>query len=946
MSGEYTDAEIKARLAEVVDQTISIDRRSFTSSEFIVDSLKAMVSKTLGAENDAFYYVLKLFTTAQAIKCQSVLTHLDNIERLAFISNQEIPLADPIRLQDILDTYEEIAEANSSAEISHHVTRLTNLTKSLINDSRRGDGSIYTGYDPSEAKESASASLTAVSTLLPELSQGALNFIDAPKNYSQSDLKKYPLIRMAQRTKKLLSRYVEETTQDPLSIRVFGRARLNLLAPIRDVVLINSVINRRSANIDVNEDKYDDTVTTVGRDPAVLSGGTLPLTYPLFQDGGAFESGGSIDITIDGLYQGTITSSNAHPPVLRINPVPERVVGQEQGRFAVRDDDPLSTVFTSGVGGVPFLKTYTDNEEMEISYVDTNGKYHIISWDSQSSAFVDSEYPTNGATVTLVQETGSLSLDFSAPSADLPGDFQAITVKYSYYIIGDYTVRDSSGNVVAGTSPYNSFSVLMHNTLRTYQPSTAEVVTSDKELWADIAEEINASLEHGVSVSSAPGSGSVTMTSIKEGGSGTRIALPNYTTDTPILNTALWAPTWKVDLSTPAPLDLNRALNAVNSKYPAGFGRDLGLQDLVVSSGISDRMALLTSTTIVEQAVNGTAKLSYVDAAEGEVILTADTSSYAAGDALELTSPYRGVVKITEVVSSTELKVRPYVALNFDAAPTPPAVLGEALTDTPVVFDVTRRTLQIQSDSSAVSSSVSASSPTKGGFGFSGTANGASNEVTLTGSNTGKPIRAGDVVFQGNNRIGTVSSASGTTVRMNLDSGASATYPYASIRVESQGKVSYRAQHAAVQNSFLELSAMVEAQEYNKNISAFVTGGTGVSNFLVSLSKVRIAVTALKTAYEGYSANSVREVDHLIRTLSEEKLTLMLAYLRELNFSAIADMTAEELSTQSSMENLLEEISVALGSRVTFAEEIEGVTRMTDYFTRGDGLTIDEFDQE
>ena len=281
MSGEYTDAEIKKRLAEVVDHTISIDRRTFSSADFILDSLKALVGKSLSAENDALYYIIKLFTVAQSKKCQTILTQLDIIERFAFICNQEVPLADPAKLEDVLDALEAMTEVSSLAGIVEQASRLNNYTKSLVKDSKRADGSVYTGYDPNEARTLATESLSTVKTLLAEVSLSAFRYVDVGSNYSRSELNKYPLLRLAQEAQKLFSRHLEETTQDPLSVRLFGRSRLNLLNVIRDLVLVNSVFLRRSAPLDTTAPKYDSTVTTVGKQPAVLSGGTLPFSYPL-----------------------------------------------------------------------------------------------------------------------------------------------------------------------------------------------------------------------------------------------------------------------------------------------------------------------------------------------------------------------------------------------------------------------------------------------------------------------------------------------------------------------------------------------------------------------------------------------------------------------------------------------------------------------------------------
>ena len=166
------------------------------------------------------------------------------------------------------------------------------------------------------------------------------------------------------------------------------------------------------------------------------------------------------------------------------------------------------------------------------------------------------------------------------------------------------------------------------------------------------------------------------------------------------------------------------------------------------------------------------------------------------------------------------------------------------------------------------------------------------------------------------------------------------------LTIESRGETSYNKNSSAVSSSGLELTKLLIDSRHVDKMRAFTQSGASASDFLTSVQTLRSAVTDMKSAYDAYEANSVREVDSLIRVLDEEKMTLVLEHLRNLDFVSIEALTAEELSTQTSMENLLEEMSSVLAGGAYYAEIIEGDTRMSDYFTRGDGNQIDEFGQE
>jgi len=924
MSGEYTDEEVKERLGQVLDQTISIDRKTFSSADFIIDSLKALVGKALNSEVDAFYYFVKLFTTGQSKKCQKALTYLDEIERFSFIGNQEISLGDPSKLEDILDVLESMIESETLAEVANHNVKLANHVKLLVNGSRREDGSVYTGYNPAKAKQNAIEALANFETTFSEIHDSAYNYLDAPANHERAELSRYPLVRLAQESKRLFTRYIAETTQDDLSQRFFGRYRLNLLDAIRDITLISSVVDRRSTKVDLDSAKYDSSVTTVGKNPALLQGDTLPFSSPIYQGSAPPGAGGKIHIKIDGLYEDDVTSEYAPPPVMNLLPPLSKLMGVDQGRFALGDG--VTNTFESGVNSVPFLKTYVPKELLEVQYEDVFGQMHIIEYDNLvAQAFVDLEDPTNTFAVTLVEDEGKLTLDFSAAGAKIPGSFKSIIVRYRYYIIYDYSVRDSQGALVPGVLPYNKFSAFFQNTLTAYILDPTKIITDSKTLWA----EVGSALTGDLSITDITAADVAELSSATKGGSGVRVALPNYTTNMPSLNTSPFAPTWNTGGSLSPPLDLNRALSIINSAYPPAHGKDIQLTDLTVGPALAGKLTLTSTISTVARGISGVATV-----ADDDEVTVADTFLCLVGDTLEITFPYRGTTKITAITSSTVIEVDPVIALNFNPAGVPD---GEVLAGTSITFDVTRNKAQVLSSDTSAYSSIEATLPQKGGFGFSGIALGTPKEVTLTSVSADKPIRAGDHVFEGTTKIGSVSSSSGTAVKLNIDLGVSYGYPFTDLRIESLGKASYYAQRTPVQNAALAATKLVEAGEYPKNIGAFVHSGAGVAHHLRSLSELRTAITDLKTAYDDYEANSVSEVDALVRTLNEEKLTLVLSYLRNLDFESVSTIVAEEVSKQSSVENLLEELSTTLGGNISYVEMVEGDSRLGDFFTRGDG---------
>ena len=947
MSGDYTKKEIAQRVSQITDKTVSLDRVTFASSDFIVDSIKAMVAKTIDSDPDAIYYLVKLFAIAQSKLCSQILTSLDAVERLSFIGQGEVPLSDPDRLTEILVTLDAMAESDSLPEMNRLKSLLANQTKSLRQDSKRQDGSLYSGVDPSEARDSAELEIQSISTNMATLESGVVNYLRVIQNYNDSQLSRFTIKRLAQEARKLFTQYVISNQQSVIDIRLSGRARTNLLGPIRDASIVSSIFNRRGTGVTQGGTKFDGAVTTVGKNPAVSVGGTLPFSYPIYHSvAGDALTGSSVTLEVDGSTTGTITSGFTERPSLRFTyditdfyRLDGGVFAQGRGIQALAPANVYTTDVVFNTNTPRRLKCYVDKTSIVIRYTDVNGSLRRFGPPNPTSTYMVDLNSISAAPdrleYTLNQDQGELSLDFNPPAvptynpADYPKDDTPIEITYRYFVLGNYKAQyyDNQNAIVHdATATYGDFKFLIQNVVASVSP--AGMTAGDyKSFTSSLSAAIQASAFSSlVTVGNSTSSG-FNINRLDAGGSGNRLTYPNYATAS--LNTAPFAPTWVV-----APSTINQALGAISSSEPQSFGSDIELSDLTVSSSIADKVSLGTSEATRATGLSGTAQASDLGVTINGI---SSTGSIGDGDTIELTSPYIAKVKVLTVTSGTSITVNPSIALNLT---------GDVVQDTPVQFNVTRNTLTVTSSSLSKDSKLTFSNPSRGGFGLTGSSFGSSNHVTLSSDNKSAPVRGGDVVKQSGSKIGTVSSKNGTSLKLNLDTNVSISYPMTSLTIESRGESSYNNNSSSVSSSGLELTKLLTDSRHVDKLRAFTQSGTSASNFLTSVQILRSAVTDVKSAYDAYEANSVREVDSLIRVLDEEKMTLVLEHLRNLDFVSIEALTAEELSNQTSMENLLEEMSSVLAGGAFYAEIIEGDTRMSDYFTRGDGNQIDEFGQE
>ena len=151
------------------------------------------------------------------------------------------------------------------------------------------------------------------------LESGVISYLRVIQNYNDSELSKFSIKRLAQEARKLFTQYVVSNQQSVIDIRLSGRARTNLLGPIRDASIISSIFKRRGTGVTQGDMKFDGAVTTVGKDPAVSTGGTLPFSYPIYNStAGDALIGSSVTVEVDGTTTGTITSDFTERTVTKI----------------------------------------------------------------------------------------------------------------------------------------------------------------------------------------------------------------------------------------------------------------------------------------------------------------------------------------------------------------------------------------------------------------------------------------------------------------------------------------------------------------------------------------------------------------------------------------------------------------------------------------------------
>ena len=128
-----------------------------------------------------------------------------------------------------------------------------------------------------------------------------------------------------------------------------------------------------------------------------------------------------------------------------------------------------------------------------------------------------------------------------------------------------------------------------------------------------------------------------------------------------------------------------------------------------------------------------------------------------------------------------------------------------------------------------------------------------------------------------------------------------------------------------------EISNRVENSELLIKGASYLNSGSGQNAFYQALLTLRDNIGELRNLYLDYDANVVNTANSLLTYFKEDKVSVVSDLLNSCRFDEIAVMTPDNMSSQSSVEFLLEEIVDVFGANVTSYTLTEGEPLLNDY---------------
>jgi len=438
-----------------------------------------------------------------------------------------------------------------------------------------------------------------------------------------------------------------------------------------------------------------------------------------------------------------------------------------------------------------------------------------------------------------------------------------------------------------------------------------------------------------------------------ERGSAARLAFPNYLEST-LLLAAPFAPTW----STPLP-NTNYVLGATYASRKERFGKDTQFSQ-VSSIGLVDvdcpENTLMTG-------------VSFTVDSSGETLTFSEDIQAEEGDDLRVRWSAGGA-PLSRGTPVFHTKVLAYAALSggsYAVEVYPPLTLAvddtqsEQLTNQgDWTCDISRSRIRARSQSSESDSTLAVTSTVNGGLGFdtsgdlySGFSTEVQLEVDLQGTypRDGYEIHPNDVVLEelsGSTGttlrpLGRVIAVSGNKLTMRILDGVSpVSYPYENLKIVAYGWFKFITMVRDLRKAEGELISAAGSGELQREARVFVSSGSGQGQYVTLLEKLSDAMNSVREAYLLYDAHIVKTVDELLGTLKQERLTLPMSMLTTARFGDLANLTVEEVSEQSNIDNLLLAAFDKLGGETDFFEVSFGAGIMDDYYNRGQDDKVDE----
>ena len=939
MTRKYREEDVIAALTDLIGRPDVMDRRGDQTAVDIVGSLIELVYRSLNSDIDSVYSLINLHVARQIKLCTEVISYLSEVYELSPTAASRDITFDTAGLTSITQDLIR-ASFGTGAQQDELLSSVSNKIESYIS------GPEGTNRTPQHARKRGLDLLIKASGILELIREAALNFPDIIDNYMDAPFEDVMKQRQLERST-AVSESLAANTDDP------HQAKLSL------AVVSSMLTSRSQGKRDVRSPKFEGGVTLLPGNKASLEGATLPFIIQSSLISGDMDGNVTFQNDEGGAVEtGTIEAAVSGLPSLKVNLSGGLFKRTDTGKLHVADpsaieaagpliisshDDVTGTgeyfsslSHTSTVSGestnsalfCPFLKTYVIPGSVKISLrlavdLDIVGTSPPIPYadidPEQDTSFINIQMSDDGSGSLVAAVDGGEydfgKIDYSTGAVliqtpldvDLSTDV-IITYDYNpFYECRSY-VAESGSNTDAGTFfDWGDLLVWENNQVSTTSLSSIGSVE-------DIVK--------GESSLSITSSGNVLTFEGNRGGSHSRLTFPYG--NSLAYNTEPFAPVW-----TATPTNLNEALSLTADLYSEAYGADTFI------GGVTNSFDKLSLTFNRGPTLSGIT-FNITDGIPSLLYTNTDLSSVQVGDDVEFSSPRPFHTKVTDVLyreSSYIIQVHPEVPLNLSGTS---VGLEPTLT---LQGKITRNRINVTSESEDPVTILSVTEP---GLGFSGQSQASTTKFSLTDrlnitdvvTSPGYNIKPGDAVVRTDGDItkpiGTVRSIDGNTVTISpTEFGYE--YPYSDVEIYSLGWTRFRTIAPRVGIVGGEISDKVENSDLLIKGASYLNSGSGQNTFYQALLTLRDNIGELRNLYLDYDANVVNTANSLLTYFKEDKVSVVSDLLNRCRFDEIALMTPANMSSQSSVEFLLEEIVDVFGANVTSYTLTEGESLLNDY---------------
>ncbi len=954
MTGKFSFDEFSEASDRLSASVEGVNRRGVQNAEDLVDSVKDLVYRCLDSDVDSVYYLLCLLKNREVIACSRLLTDLVDTLRVSSFAHQkdgEVTQKDVESIVDFLDDMLVSGKGQREALQRQLDTHIENLARRGSSDS----GAVLTGPSAASAKEKIKKVAEAALFSVPSIRSAAKDFRGALGSYQSADFES-------------LSAYMQTKTairglEDSLLTGESDPQRFLLESALAAALVKNASKGKR----DVTEPKYQGDVTVLPGVQAQVLSGTLPFVINSPEYAGAGFNVGTPEnpsnVALVGTYAEAPSASISHTYVssesgflvegLNAADTATKIYSTilHDGTTASPDGTSLISPKVPIVPGtVKLILSIKDTDTdliTTVEVVDVSAG-NVASDLAELGDLVDISDP-DISYGTIYYQTGKIILDTtdvtSAPEY-LDG---SIYCAYSYYTLGtrvNWNVNNTEdlSTFFANSTYFDEFYLICGNYL--YRASIEPPAVEDDEFptmivgpaslatlltsasWVRYDENFDTQeVDRPVSFS-AFGDTLVVTANPEFAGSANRMRINGDISVLP--NSSFGGPTYSVQVST-----LNQVLNGI---VPSNvFGTDKPFSTLTHHD--TDGASLLE--VINERVGSGTTETRYFWH-EGSVGLRDFPLQLEVGD------------DVYETGEGWHSKVTGFMTLEDGSQvatlmPQPPlfALLFGVDYGSEVSCSVrfTRNRIRISPTNTSPDAVVEVSDE---GLGFSGSAAGISNQVSLNSAlvTPGYNVKEGDYVFElidgGSHReIGRVGFVEGTTITVVINEDTSYNYPFRGLRIESPGLRN----HVLLSSDFAKYTEELDdfdVSDFRKVSVTFAASNAAHGEFIRKTLSLISSISSLRNTYLKYDSHVVNTVNMLLEYLKQEKLTVISDALLGAKFFELPDLTPQDVAGQGDVEAMLDQAAALYGSTTESVETRVGFNPLTDFINRGEdnNLTV------